>query len=331
MDMNIVRGNSHFVYDPYISGHNETFWKTLAGTPAVASNLLRLTSTGATKATQTLTSDATAPNDDDTVTIGSTVYTFKTTLSTGPAVPFEVLIGASAAEALDNLKSAINASAGAGTTYATGTTAHPDVTATTNTDTTQVIEAKEGGAASNAIATEETSDHLSWGDTTMDGGADDGAPCEIVSYSFYRDLEQEWIVTVPVAPTAGDYRAWGLKVPALGDRARAEFVIDDETGIKCKVYGDTPGAAALLDQTIAWDEDWTAEPTRFGIRNHGAQITFSIDGTIVAKAQNVGKNANVSIREVPSALHAVNGSTSSTQSDNLDITAIIVKEIGSLT
>jgi hypothetical protein len=32
--------------------------------------------------------------------------------------------------------------AGAGTTYGTGTVAHPDVEATTNTNTTQVIEAQ---------------------------------------------------------------------------------------------------------------------------------------------------------------------------------------------
>src|SRR5688572_4397371 len=100
---------------------------------------LKNTAGDAVKATGTLTSDATAPSNNDTVTVGGYTYTFKTTL-TGAA--FEVLIGASAAAALDNLKSAINATAGAGTTYGTGTFAHPDVTATTNTDTTQVVEAK---------------------------------------------------------------------------------------------------------------------------------------------------------------------------------------------
>lgn len=122
-----------------------------------------------TKATQTLTSTGVAPSDGHTVTIGSTVYTFKTAL-TAPAVPFEVLIGVSAAVALDNLKSAINASAGAGTVYGTGTTAHPTVTATTNTDTTQLIEAITSGTAANSIATTETSATLSWGAATMTGG-----------------------------------------------------------------------------------------------------------------------------------------------------------------
>jgi hypothetical protein len=120
------------------------------------------------KASQTLTSDATAPSDGDTVTIGSTVYTFKTTLSSGPAVAYEVLIGVSAAVALDNLKSAINATAGAGTTYGTGTVAHTLFEATTNTNTTQLIEARLSGTLT--TATTEASTHLSWGAATVTGG-----------------------------------------------------------------------------------------------------------------------------------------------------------------
>ena len=120
--------------------------------------------------TGTLTSDATAPGDGDTVVIGSVTYTYKTTLSTGPAVPYEVLIGVSAAVALDNLKSAINGTAGAGTTYGTGTVAHPDVEATTNSNTEQVVVARTAGVI-DAIATTETSSHLSWGAATLEGAA----------------------------------------------------------------------------------------------------------------------------------------------------------------
>jgi predicted RecA/RadA family phage recombinase len=126
-----------------------------------------------TKATGTITSDATAPSDGDTVTIGTTVYTYKTALTTSPAaVPYEVLIGVSAAVALDNLKLAINATeGGAGSTYGTGTVAHPTVEATTNANTTQVVQALTAGQAGNDIATTETSSHLAWGATTMSGGS----------------------------------------------------------------------------------------------------------------------------------------------------------------
>lgn len=125
------------------------------------------TQTPGTKATQTLTSTGVAPANNDTVTIGSVTYTYKTAL-TGAAN--EVLIGASADAALDNLKSAINETAGSGTTYGTGTDAHPQVTATTNTATTQVVQAIEPGTASNSIATTETSTVLSWGAATLTGG-----------------------------------------------------------------------------------------------------------------------------------------------------------------
>lgn len=123
------------------------------------------------KATQTLTSSGVFQNTE-TVTIGTTVYTFMTALSTGPAVAYEVLIGASAAASLDNLKSAVNLTAGIGTTYSTGTAIHPTVTATTNTDTTQLFEAKTLGAAANAIATTETTANNAFGAATMTGGED---------------------------------------------------------------------------------------------------------------------------------------------------------------
>lgn len=128
---------------------------------------LKNTAGDAVKATGVLTSSDVFGNNE-TVTIGGYVYTFKTTL-TGAA--FEVLIGASAAASLDNLKSAINASAGAGTTYGTGTYAHPDVTATTNTDTAQTVEAKNAGTEANAIATTDTCASVAWGAATLAGGA----------------------------------------------------------------------------------------------------------------------------------------------------------------
>lgn len=82
----------------------------------------------------------------------------------------EVLIGASADAALDNLKSAINASAGAGSTYSTGTDAHSEVTATTNTDTTQVVESISFNSGE-TIATTEAGTHTSWGAATLASGS----------------------------------------------------------------------------------------------------------------------------------------------------------------
>lgn len=119
------------------------------------------------KATGLITSDATAPTAGDTVTIQGVTYTFQSTLSS-PAQRNEILIGISAAVALDNLKIAINASGGTeGTEYSVGTTAHPYVTATTNTNTTQVVEARQYGTDANEFSLAETSSHLAWGAAKM--------------------------------------------------------------------------------------------------------------------------------------------------------------------
>jgi len=121
------------------------------------------------KATGVLTSSGVF-QDTETVTIEGKTYTFKTALVAG--TPNEVLIGANAAASLDNLKSAINGSAGEGTTYGTGTVAHDLVTATTNTDTAQTVEAKRVGTYANAYATTETCDNVAWGAATLESGAE---------------------------------------------------------------------------------------------------------------------------------------------------------------
>lgn len=119
------------------------------------------------KATGLLTSDATAFADGETVTIEGKSYTFRTTLSS-PAQVNEVLIGISAAVSLDNLKIAINASGGTeGTEYSVGTVAHSLVTATTNTNTTQLVEARQFGTAANEYSLGETCAHAAWGAAKM--------------------------------------------------------------------------------------------------------------------------------------------------------------------
>lgn len=126
-----------------------------------------VTSLSGVKATGLITSDATAPAAGDTVSIEGVTYTFQTTLSS-PAQRNEVLVGVSAAVALDNLKIAINAAGGTeGTEYSVGTTAHPLVTATTNTNTTQLVEARQYGTAANEYSLGETSAHLAWGAAKM--------------------------------------------------------------------------------------------------------------------------------------------------------------------
>lgn len=122
--------------------------------------------TAGVRAESVITSDTTNVSDGETVTIGSTVYRFKDTM----AAINDVQIGASAAATLDNLKHAINGTGVAGTNWFAGTVAHTLVVATDNTDTTQKVVARATGTSANTLATTETSDHLSWPDTTLGGG-----------------------------------------------------------------------------------------------------------------------------------------------------------------
>lgn len=123
--------------------------------------------TGA-KATQTLTTTGTFSNGE-LVTVEGRTYVMRTALSS-PAVIDEVLIGADAAASLDNLKLAINAGAGAGTNYSTGTVAHAKVTAEANTDTTQVVQAIDFGTIGNRYMVSETAANASWGASALAGG-----------------------------------------------------------------------------------------------------------------------------------------------------------------
>lgn len=115
--------------------------------------------------------------DGEIVTIDGTTYTMVDALSedTGDAVPNEVLIG-TLAETLDHLKQAINqgdtqgGGEGEGTNYSTGTVPHPTVTATTNSDTAQTVEARDLGTDGNAIVTTTDAVNASWGAGVLEGG-----------------------------------------------------------------------------------------------------------------------------------------------------------------
>jgi len=137
------------------------------------------TTSAGVKATGVLTASDVFTNGE-TITVGDKTYTFVTALS---GAANEVLIGASAAASLDNLKSAINATAGAGTTYGLGTAANPNVTATTNTDTAQTVEAYRVGTYGNAIPTTSTAADVAWGAATLENGAE-ASTLIMNTYSF---------------------------------------------------------------------------------------------------------------------------------------------------
>lgn len=161
-----------------------------------------------TAASATLTSTGTAPANNDTVTIGAVTYTFKTALTGGGATANEVLIGASASIALDNLKSAINLTAGGGTTYGSATVIHPTVTASTKTATTLLLVAKTSGTGGNSLASTETSAQLSFGGATFSGGVNNNIEIAKGVYSKCTSISSANLNTLVtagcVAFNAGD-------------------------------------------------------------------------------------------------------------------------------
>lgn len=149
------------------------------------------------------------------VTIGTIVYTVVDALSEtygATAVPYQVLKGASEATMLDNLKLAINGTGTAGTQYSTGTVAHSQVVATTNTDTVQTIRGRVPGTTLNAVATTENMANTAFADTTLGGGTGNS--------------------DAGIATTA------------------AQFVINGRTYTAVIELSETLGAAAVADQVL---------------------------------------------------------------------------------
>lgn len=153
-------------------------------------------------ATSTLTSDATNVTAGDTVTINTTVYTFRATIDNSSAA-YSVLIGVDAATTLANLKKAINGTGTAGTEYSVGTIAHTTVIADTLTTTTLKVWARTLGTTPNAYPTTEASTHLSWADTTLGGGTGTSDPGVTAAGATFTLDDQTYTAVIRLAESVG--------------------------------------------------------------------------------------------------------------------------------
>lgn len=164
--------------------NTDTTQKVVSRTYGTANNTLATTEAAVTLswADTTLgggtgTSVAGVATADATFTIAGESYYFTTNLSetilgSSASVANEILWVTNDATALDNMKHAINGTGTEGTDYSTGTNANTNVTATTNADTTQVIQAKIFGTLGNEITTTETIANTAWTGSTLSGGTD---------------------------------------------------------------------------------------------------------------------------------------------------------------
>jgi hypothetical protein len=126
------------------------------------------------------------PANNETVTLGASVYTFKTVVGAAGTV----LIGTDEEASLVNLAAAINGDAGSGTLYGTGTVTNVSATAAIEPTPAQLTAtAITAGAAGNSIASTETLAAGAWSNATLAGGADIPGPSRF-------DLE-----TLPVTVT----------------------------------------------------------------------------------------------------------------------------------
>jgi len=109
-----------------------------------------------------------AVSNGETVTIGSKVYTFQTTLTN---VNGNVLIGANQDASLTNLTAAVNLTTGAGTLYAAALSAHPTVKAVADlTANTMTAILEDAGPSTDA--TTETGANLSWDGAALNTNPD---------------------------------------------------------------------------------------------------------------------------------------------------------------
>lgn len=129
----------------------------------------------------------TPPDEDDTFTIGTQVYTWKDV----PAAAYEVKTGATNTLAADAMVVAINAAADDPLTlFGDGTEEHPDVYAVKVDADNVKVYAKVTGEAGNAIATTQVGDESAWGAAVLQGGEGVG-------------IRPIGITTVPVVTGAG--------------------------------------------------------------------------------------------------------------------------------
>lgn len=155
---------------------------------------LTLASVTLSQSTGTLTSNNTNVSNNDTVTIGTKVYTFKTALTPTEG---EVLIGADADASLLNLIRAINHSGTPGTDYKCAA-ANADVTAATSvTSHAFAVTAIVPGLDGDSIATTETAATLSWGAATLTGGTTFSAAGTLADATFTFPSQQMTVGEFP--------------------------------------------------------------------------------------------------------------------------------------
>ena len=193
---------------------------------------------GSTNATGTLTLAA-IPSNNDTMTIGSQTYTFKTTL-TAATTANEILIASTIALQTSYIAAAINRGVasdgkGPGEAYGSLTRLNVDVTAVAGATTVTLTDKQGRGAAANSggaseVATTETFTNAGnvFANATLTGGVDGTDTRMLHTYTFdgskLRELAMTMQKVVPASESGrkaftyagGKVLSWAMNAPGDG-------------------------------------------------------------------------------------------------------------------
>lgn len=226
--------------------------------------------------------------DAETVTIGSVTYKFSVNLS-DPAVTNEIKIGADASASLDNLIAAINAAAGAGTTYSTGTVVHPTVSAAAGAGDTVDLTAKTIGVAGNAIATTTTAGDASFGAVTLENGADAVVNEVVVAGSASASIDN---LIVAITHGAGEGTAYSTGTTA-STQVTAAAGAGDTMDVTASSTGDASNS--IVTTTTMANASWGAGTLEGG------------EGAEAANDVLIGINASATIDNLIAAINKAAG------------------------
>lgn len=249
-----------------VNSHTSGTIKVLDGLSNGVVATTDLTSAGAMVpadyATNTITSNATNVTAGDTVTINTTVYTFRAL----PSLPYEVLIGADAAASLSNLKKAINASGNLGVDYGLNTIAHAEVVADTLTATTLKVWARVLGTTPNAYPTTETAATLSWADTTLGGGTGVSDPGVTAAGATFTIGDSTYTAVIRLAESIG---MTSVENQILWVTSEAVFLDNIKSAINGAGLAGTDYSSATQPHSQVVATTNTATAQTFKARNSG--------------------------------------------------------------
>ena len=220
---------------------------------------MNLNATGAPTAASGALSMTANANDGETATIAGTTYTFVTTLSSGPTVPNQVLIGAADSDTLVNLAAAVNGTAGdAGTLYSSGTVANTGVTAATS-GTAMNLTAINTGTSGDALSTTTNMATGSFGSTTLTGGYAGGTfstpisvydslgNSHVLSFNFTQTSSGNWNyqIALPAADVGGTGRPQVISNGTLEFNSSGNLVVPSSNVAGIAVNGLADGAKPI--------------------------------------------------------------------------------------